>query len=463
MVMWIVRNLAIQQVVLVMLVVGVAPLSVVAAQTPQDLAYLYQLGLSHDASLEAARNEREARMEALPASRGNLLPTLGLSAEQAWERRWSDEQSLFEDSGRVRRDRDQSVYQLNMTQPLIRVDAWHGLDAARQEAVLADVNFREALQSFNLRFIEAYMETLRSQTRLQTVRAQLKAVKQQKQQAESLLEAGMVSRLDVIQARAEEARVQAAMVDASGELDAAYRNLESLTGQPLGRLAPLNRHFDPQRHENLNPEKLETTALENHPGIVGRRLEYKRAEALTRQAGAAHYPTLDLTATASHSESDWRSDEELLASSDVNSDTVRVSLQLNVPLYSGGRTSSAHREARARELQAQSQMRAMIEDVKRQIQVSQNRLVNLGRSLTAAMTSLEAQDEALEATRKTFESGLKDMVDVVEAQRAVFGARQQVEDIRFDYMLALASLFQAVGRLDDGFIERINIWLGDQP
>ena len=276
-----------------------------------------------------------------------------------------------------------------------------------------------------------------------------------------MLRAGMISKIDVIQASAEEVRVEAEMISANGAVEAQLHQLEALTGVPIGALAALNQRFDPERHDSLSVDRLLETALTQNPRVLQARLEVDQAEALTSQARAGHYPTVDLRVVASKSELDWDADVGPLSSPDSESESVRIGLNFNLPLYSGGRTSSAYREQRARELQAEANLQAIVADIRRQILVSHNQLINLSKTLVAARASMLAQQQALDATRRTYESGLKDMVDIVETQRELFNAQLQVENARFDYLLALSNLFQAVGRLEDDFIAKTNSWLGN--
>lgn len=455
------RRIAFLSIALIWFAGAAVTASASGATNGADLLAIVDLALRHDPGLQAAREERDAGREARPQGRAGLLPTLSLSGERSRERRWADQLRLDGESVRQRRELDRTSIRAELTQPLIRLENWFAYRESIHRAQGSNIEFDETLQSFRLRLIRAYLDTLRAQLRMDTVRSRLEAVKAQKRQAESRMQAGLSSRLDLSQAKAEYSRVRAELVQVRSEVEERFRELEAFTGIELWRLAPLRETFDP-RDEALEPlEHYVQTGLRESPVIRGAELQEKAATQNARRAGAAHLPTLDLSLHASRDtrESDIGGANGFAELPETESDSVVLSLQLNVPLFQGGRTTSAYREARSRAAQADEQRRAAVEQARLRIEVSHRNLRNLRDVLTAAEASLEAQEAALEATQRSYQSGLQDSVDVVRAQRALFEAMQEREEARLDYLGELARLRAATGNLDRAFLETLNRWL----
>lgn len=440
------------------LLTGNTPLALAEGNSPL-LLNLYQTALSESATLEAAEENKRAEQENIPLARADLLPSLSLGAELGRERRWSEEQSLFAEAERRQRDRNNQLYRVDLRQPLIRVSAWHGLTVAELEAESARLSVRTARQAFTEQFLVTYLDALRAQNRLDAVRSQAELVSQQLNQARNMLEAGIVSRLDVIQAQAENQRVQAELIDARGRVSTRFRALRTLTGTVPSRLPGFPDSFRPDQHQALAPERIKASALRNNPELQQHRLQVRIHESLTDQIRASHYPTLDLTTTASHTRSDWQTDNDSLSYADSDSDSVSISLQLTVPLYEGGRPSASGRKARAQQSEARARLDNRLRTVTEELETAQQDLATMRRSLKAARQSLEAQQEALDATRRTYRSGIGDMRDILLAQQQVFDARARSDDLQVDYLATLVRLFRSAGRLDEPFVRRVSQWL----
>ncbi|TVP52222.1 MAG: hypothetical protein EA349_16195 [Halomonadaceae bacterium] len=426
-----------------------------------DLLSLWDLAQRHDASLEAARRERDAGQEALPQGRAGLLPTVNLTAERARERRWSDEPSLEGGVSRERQDLDQTRVSAELTQPLLRFENWYAFRESALRADLSEIEFLQVSQSFRLRLVRVYLDSLKAQLQMDTLRSQLTAVEAQKRQAESRLSAGLVDRLDLLQATAEYRRVQAERVSLRSELEAHFRELETLTGAEFSQLAPLQDSFEPRTQVLAPMEHYVQRGLQGNPGIRAERLRKQIARQGAHRARSAYLPTLDLNFRASHDVSETHSGASsgFAEFPERETDSVRVSLQLNVPLFSGGRTTSAHREATSRAAQVEEELKASVEETRLSIEVSYRSLRHLRDSLTASEAALEAQEAALEATERSYEAGLEDMVQVVQAQRAWFAATHEHDQVRLDYLAELARLQAAIGELDRDFLATLNGWL----
>jgi len=451
---WIAVRLAILQILLFQ-----APVVLASVPVLPDLLTLHERALEHDASLQAARRQRDAGREAHPQGRAGLLPSLEVSAERARERRWSDQADLTGDTQRQRRDSNQTLYQVSLSQPVVRFDRWYAYREGQVTASLADLEFIETLQVFHRELITTYVETLRAKLALDTVMARQDAVEAQLRQAESRQQAGLTSRLDVQDARAEQGRTRVELVRAQARVEERFRELESLTGLTLLRLAPLRAGFDPREHEPAPLEIFLESAVARNARIQRLESAERQADFRVKGARARYMPNVDLNISASRDNTRFDDNGSPFGLEDTESDSVRVGLQLSMPLFSGGRNASAHREARYQREQAGEELRAMVTETRRNVEISHRNLNSLRDAFAAAAASVAAQEETLAATERSYQAGLRDTVDVVRAQRAVFDAREDYEATRLDYLLELVALHQHAGLLDTDFLATINHWL----
>ncbi|HMA11306.1 MAG TPA: TolC family protein, partial [Steroidobacteraceae bacterium] len=140
----------------------------------------------------------------------------------------------------------------------------------------------------------------------------------------------------------------------------------------------------------------------------------------------------------------------------VDVDTATIGVELNLPIYQGGRVSSQVREAVAN----QERARQDLENATREatLQARQAWLnVNSGAArvsaLEQALTSTEAQ---LESTKLGLQVGVRTSLDVLNAEQQVLSARRDLAGARYAYLLAGLSLKAAVGTLSPADLGEID-------
>ena len=77
----------------------------------------------------------------------------------------------------------------------------------------------------------------------------------------------------------------------------------------------------------------------------------------------------------------------------------------------------------------------------------------------AQKQSIRSAQAALEATEAGYDAGTRTIVDVLSAQQALYGAKRDYANARYDYVFDLLQLKQAAGTLDIEDISEINSWL----
>jgi outer membrane protein len=187
------------------------------------------------------------------------------------------------------------------------------------------------------------------------------------------------------------------------------------------------------------------------------------AEENLRQRKAGHAPTLDAVASYQKGDNDslgFTNSSSPLSpgySGDVSQRTI--GLQLNIPLYSGGLTSSQVREA----YQRLGQTEQLRESLRRQVvQNTRNlfRAVNTDvETVQARRQSIISNQSALEATEIGYQVGTRNIVDVLDAQRQLYSAVRNYNDARYDYILNNLRLKQAAGTLSPADLEALGSFL----
>jgi outer membrane protein len=136
-----------------------------------------------------------------------------------------------------------------------------------------------------------------------------------------------------------------------------------------------------------------------------------------------------------------------------------ISLNLSVPIFQGGRVTAKTRQADFN-YQAASQAREKsIEAAKDLARQSFSGVVNGVALLEADRRTVAAYKSVLDDTIVSFEAGLRDANDVVNAQKSYYGSQLTYIDAKYTYLTNLLLLKQATGTLKLDDLVEINRWL----
>jgi len=408
-----------------------------------DLLSLYQQARQSDPQIRAARANREAGQEARPQALSQLLPNLSLSGDVAYSDR--DAHSAGQS------DYTSDALVLSAVQPLFRKDRLVALEQADEQIKQADANLDAARQELILRVAQAYFAVLAAEDNLTFAQREKKAISRQLDQAQERFEVGLVAITDVHEAQARFDQARANEISARNLVDNALEALREIVPEADYNLDTLKDEVPLLAPEPQDMQQWSDTALQRNPSIISARLarNIARQEIQARQAG--HYPTVDLVGTYSRS----RGDEAF--GSDV--DLAKIAVQLAVPIYSGGGVNSATRQARFQYEAAQENLEAEYRAVGRQVRDAYRGIETSISSVKALKATELSARSALEATEAGFEAGTRTLVDVLNSQRDLYGAKRDYAKSRYDYVLNTLRLLQAAGTLTEEDVVRVNTWL----
>lgn len=418
-----------------------------AAHAAMDLVEVFDLARHSDPQRQAAEQQRLASLEVRPQSNALYLPNLSLSGEV---KKVDSEvkRGLGSDA-----DYDSKGYTLSLQQPIFRMAAIEQMRQADALVAKAEADFAAIDQGLALRVAEAYFNLLAAQDTLRFAEAEIRFITQQLHQAKQRFEVGLSAITDVQEAQAGYDSALAREIVARNAVDNGVEALRELTGIEHRRVAVLVAEIPLLPPEPADIEAWVEQALQHNLPLLAATAAAHSAEQEYKRRQAGHYPTLDLV--ASYGYSDTYEDPTF---GSERSDKV-VGLQLSVPLYEGGATSSKAREGRYLFNQAQQQL-----DQQRRAAIRQTReaylRVTAGISLVqASKQALASTETSLEATQAGFEVGTRTAIDVLNAQSDRFSVRRDYARSRYNYLLATLQLKQAVGSLGEQDIRDLNRWL----
>ena len=433
--------------------------ALVMAQEPSgsDLLDVYQQAVENNADLAAARARYQAVLERIPQARAGLLPQLSAGAQLA-----DVDIDVDTAGGEESLSRSSLVYQATLSQPLFRADRWFQLQAAQASGKQAALEFSASQQDLIFRSAESYFAVLRAQDSLAAVKAEEAALKRQLDQANERFEVGLSDRTDVLQAQAGYDSARAGRLLVERQVQDAFENLEALTARPYSRLDGI-RHSLPVLTPVPNDAVswVETAARQNL-NLQASHYAVTAAEENLRQRRAGHAPTLDAVAQYQTGDNDGLGfiNTPGLPTRYTGDATQRsIGLQLNVPLFSGGLTTAQGREAQQVLVQAEQQREGLRRQV---VQNTRNlfRAVNTDvEQVQARRQAIISSQSALEATEIGYQVGTRNIVDVLDAQRLLYGTVRDYNNARYDYILDNLRLKQTAGILSPADLRALSAYL----
>lgn len=422
--------------------------------TKTDLVSVYQEAVDNNADLAAARAQYSAQKEVVPQARAGLLPNLSAGADINNTRTKFDEPSMAS-------TRSGNVYQATLAQPLFRADRWFQLQAAKDINEQASLQLSATEQNLILQSAENYFAVLRAQDNLASTKAEEAAFKRQLDQSNERFDVGLSDKTDVLQAQASYDTARANRILAQRQVDDAFEALITLTNREYNSIQGIV-HTLPVLAPTPNDAKawVDTAARQNL-NLLASNYAVSAAEETLKQRKAGHAPTLDAVAQYK------KGDNDALGFSNPNpltrygSDVEQrsIGLQLNIPIYSGGLTSSQVRESYSRlsqtEQQRESLRRQVVENTR-----NLHRAVNTDvEQVQARRQSIISNQSAVEATEIGYQVGTRNIVDVLDAQRQLYTSVRNYNNSRYDYILDNLRLKQAAGTLNPGDLQDLSRYL----
>ncbi len=417
----------------------------------ENLLQVYQQARSNNPELFKSAADRDVAYEKINYSRGSLLPFLGLSGSYTINRgfRGSDD-NIGTNATRGGVSLKQSIF--NMAN-------WFQLSVAEQNAAIADIAYNLDEQTLMLNSATAYFQVLRAIDALSQISAQKSAIGQQLEQTKQRFKVGLVAITDVHNAQAEYDNTLAQEVIAKNNLDNATEALREITGVTYDQLNSL----DTKRFKMVNSPEIDgllTQAEKSNLTLIKARLNQEMAKKNIRLAQSGHLPTLALDASASVGDTDQKGSENRYRGNTTKSGSRSIGLTLDVPVFTGGQTSSQVKQAQFSYVGASQQTEGAYRLMVKNVRSSHNNIAASISTVHAYSQSVISAESSLKATNAGYSVGTRTIVDVLNATTALYSARTNLSNARYDYLINQLNLNYSLGTLSENDIALLNDDLG---
>ena len=420
-------------------------LQVTKAAATDLTAWWQQLGDAQleqliDTATRAAPDVRaaQARLRQARASRGlavaNLYPAIGASAS-----------ATRSHTGRAAGggDQSQSLYAAGFDaswEPSIFGGLRDAAEAARADAAAAEASLESTRASLAAEVALEYVTLRVSQQRLAIVRANVASQTETLQITEWRELAGLTTRLDVEQARTNLEQSRAAIPSLETARAEAEHRLAILTGRAPGSLRDMLREARPLP---TAPDEIAVgipaDTLRQRPDVRAAELTLRAEIARTAEKEADRYPSLTLDGTFG-----WKG--AALSALGGGSNVVRsLAASLAGTLFDGGRITGRIDVQKAVQEQAfvawEKAILTALEDVENAMTAYAN-----GRTrVDARRKAATAAAQAAELAALQYRAGSADFQKVLETERTLLSAQDNLASAEADVLSAVIQLYKALG------------------
>lgn len=300
---------------------------------------------------------------------------------------------------------------------------------------------------------------------LSYIEANKEAVYRQLDQVTQRFNVGLVAITDVQNARANYDSVIAQEVAGRNDLENAIEKLRQVSGVYYSQLASLNiDRFKTNELGDINAILKE--AEERNLSLLSARLAQDVSRENIRLAETGHMPTVNLDASTSVTNSyqhgsGYNTPYGGGATNSYNGQNS-IGLNLSIPLYTGGAVSSQVEQAQYGFQGASEQLESVYRNVIQLVRSSFNNVSSSISSINAYKQVVVSAQSSLDAMEAGYQVGTRTIVDVLTATTALYQAKQNLSNARYDYMINQLNIEFARGTLNEDDIARLNANLGKE-
>ncbi len=436
----------------VMRAVAAVAIAVAASRVAAaDLLQTYHDALMNDAQFSSARNQLTAGREKEPQGLSLLLPQISGSASGTRTNAIVGEPQPF---GNFTSTFNQKTYAITLTQPLFRWANFQQYQEGKLLVMQSEAQFAQAQLDLIVRVVQAYTDVLYAQDSIEYAVAQKAAISEQLASARRSFEVGTTTITDTNEAEARYALAVSQEILARSTLDVARAALQQIIGHEPGTLAPMIRDLELSQPQPLELEPWVASAEKQNYVVAQNLAGFEIAQREIQVARSGHYPTVDLVAQRAYN------NYSNPALSGINAQTTNsIGVQVAIPIFTGGYTSSRVRETIALADKAENDLdfaRRNAAQGARQAYFNVTSGLAQIRALRAAETSSQS---ALDSNKLGYQVGVRTNIDVLNAQQQLFSTQRDLARARYDTLLNSLRLKSSAGTLTENDLVGLNMLL----
>jgi outer membrane protein len=401
-----------------------------------SLAELIDLAEEHNPETRVAWEGARAQAAALGIARSELYPTLAAVALAGAER--------FETPFGVqfyRQTLAEFQVSLDLNYTILDFGARRGrINAESARLLSSNFAFNDVHRQLIYDVSEAYYRLLNAAGQEEAAGASLVNARTVQQAAEERLRNGLATLPDVLEARSSTAQAEYDLQAVLGAEDIARGDLVTSLGASVTtqiRVQPLTEVLTPASIAETVEQAIHR-ALQQRPDLQARVAEIHLGHAERQVARSAFYPSLSMSVSPNAQSLFFQ--QQNLPWGRTTGVNGSLTLSLNWTVFDGGARRSRLKEAEAHIREAEAQAAAARDQIEDQVWTAYTNLNTAFHQREAAIALLAAATESYSAALESYNYGVRNLLDVTNAQKVLAQARSTDITARTQVLAALAEL-----------------------
>lgn len=422
----------------------------------ENLIQVYEQARQTNPELKSALADKDKAYSAITGQRASLLPQLGLSASYGISYGYREAKDQNSKSGDL---------SLKLSQSLFDFSKWKNLDISKQQASIVDIAYQAQEQTLILNTATNYFNVLKAIDALSYIDAQKKSIYRQLEQTRQQHKVGLVAITDVQNAQANYDLTIAQQVTALNSLNNALEDLRQVSGRFYANLSTININaFNTEKPSNIS--QLLQQSENSNLDLLTARLSRDVAKEQIRLAQSGHLPTLTLNASTGLTKNESYGERINPGPSYGHSNSIKgansIGITFEMPIFSGGATMSQVEQAQYNYVSFSEKLESANRSVINKVRSSFNNISAAISSIKAYEQSVISAQSSLNATESGYEVGTRTIVDVLTATTQLYNSKKQLSDAKYDYLISLLTLKNAIGTLTADDLIQLNNMLGKE-
>lgn len=399
----------------------------------------YQKALTYEAKVQSYGYQAQAKQEDIVQAKSRLYPRIDFSTS-ATQRKYT--------TNYTKSTRNERYYSLRLSakMPIYHPEYYNNIEQSELKYKYSNIYLTQLKQELAFNVTDAYMLIVRAENSLLVANAYVDANKVTYQRIKKLNEKRLANKMDLLAAKVTYDQSKIKANTEKQNLRLARFKFKNLTNISNAKMPKINL-------QNINISKLITTF--NKKDLVHLNLEIKKSKLninLTKKqidnSSYGHYPKVDLSASATKYDAANKY-------TDYSRDST-ISINFQIPIYQGGYIES--NIAKYRYL-----LSAANEDLKgaqrKVIANYEELIINLKtaeENIGLSKSTIDSANLNLEAVKKGYTRGLKNLIDVENAKIKLFKAKFELIDSVYKYIKSYTSLLNLYGNLNNEKLKQLD-------
>lgn len=314
------------------------------------------------------------------------------------------------------------------------------IDVAKANLLASDLAFNDTHRRIIYQVAEAYYRLLNAQGQRQSAESSLENAKAVEEDATARLENGLATKPDELEATAARAQADFDLQAAIGAVDIAHGDLATALGvdpDTVFTVEGIDQLKLPSSIADSVDQELDR-AFSQRPDLLRELAHLRAANASIKQVRSEYFPTLSFKGDGGLARAYGRQD--LLPGSYAQGEVWTAELELRWNLFDGARREYRIAQASAEKKAAQAHIDALRDQIADEVWAAYTNMRTALRQQQAAAALLAASQESYDAAHESYGYGVRNLLDVVSAQKALAQARSEDVSARAQLLLQATNL-----------------------